>query len=316
MRTTAAPLAATAASSVGPAPVASLPLEPGSYVALVRLPGHEPQRVVFTRHYVGGQPMQVSAQLDAVGTAVPGFVRVEGTGVSAQDTEVPASVGVARRRSFWIMEREVTCAEYLAFLNDPATRAEIAASARPIRFPRDAQSAGTGGFWTRGADGRFALAENWRPEWPVLGVSYEDAEAYAAWRTETSDGLAFGLPTYAQWVTAGEGIADRNYPFGPFFWPRWVSSCFATPEPSPEPVLSYPVDESPFGVFDLSGSATEWCRGWWGSGEEARRLGGGSWAQARVDLFKITGGSGAAPDASTWETGFRLVVRRVSGRDE
>jgi formylglycine-generating enzyme required for sulfatase activity len=68
------------------------------------------------------------------------------------------------------------------------------------------------------------------------------------------------------------------------------------------------VDESPFGVFDLAGSATEWCDATWGGGESARRLAGSSWAQARRDLFKVTGGSGAQRSFASAEIGFRLVV--------
>jgi len=234
------------------------------------------------------------------GTSPEGFVYVEGTGSSAEGSDRPSEGRQPARRGFWIMEREVTAAEYLEYLNAP-------------------DGPETGGAWPRGGDGRFRLPDGVPSgDWPAFHVTFDEAVAYAAWRTRRSRAgggrFVFALPTYEEWVIAGEGSADRSYPFGPYFWPRWVSSCFSRPEPAPEPVLSYPVDESPFGVFDLAGGAAEWLDAWWGGGRSTRRLGGASWAQARVDLFKVTGGTGAAPDAAGPEIGFRLVAR-PAGRE-
>ncbi len=316
LRPTAAPLAVSAACRVGATPLAALPLEAGSYLALVCAPGREPRRVAFA---VGpGAPTAVLAlhlPLHATGTSPPGFTFVEGRGASAVGTDVPLSRVEVARRAFWIMDREVTCAEYLEFLNDPATRATIDAAAAPTRFPRDRDNAAAGGWWPRGADGRFALADDWDPAWPVVGVSYDDAVAYAAWFAGRlgRDDLVIALPTYREWVIAGEGSADRDFAFGNVFWPGWVSSCYARERPEIERVLSYPVDESPMGVLDMSGGAAEWLDDWWGEGHAHRRLGGGSWAQARRDLFKVSGGSGAVPSSASGESGFRLVARPRDG---
>ena len=48
LRPTAAPLLPSDACRVGVTPVRQLPMEPGSYVALVRAAGHRPRRVVFS----------------------------------------------------------------------------------------------------------------------------------------------------------------------------------------------------------------------------------------------------------------------------
>ena len=88
--------------------------------------------------------------------------------------------------------------------------------------------------------------------------------AYADWRTRRAEenGLPwrFALTEWERWQFAGNG--DGFYAFGDRFRPRWMSSCYARPVPSPEPVLSYPIDESVYGVFDMSGSALEWVDGW------------------------------------------------------
>jgi len=208
--------------------------------------------------------------------------------------------------ALWVMEREVTAAEYLAFVNDPEVRARIDAAGEPALFPRDAQNGASGGFWKR-EDGRFVLADDWRPDWPVLGVSWHDARAYAAWRTRTADdGCAYDLPTKRDWLLVGG--APWRYPYGDRFHAHWMNSCYSKPEVSPEPVLSYPFDESPLGVYDMGGSAREWLRGWADEERGVRRIAGGSWAHANPKLFELWG-TGLRPDFVDGTTGFRLVRR-------
>jgi formylglycine-generating enzyme required for sulfatase activity len=316
LRPTAAPMPRTSGSLLGTTPIVAARLEPGSYVALVTLAGYESRRIVFSLGPAAPSAADdVRVRLDAQGTSPRGFVLVQGRGSSAMDTAAPTTDRTIGQHSFWIMDREVTVAEYLIFLNDPSTRAEIDGADAPRIFPRDRGNAAAGGYWTRDADGRYEIDPEWDPDWPIIGVSFHDAEAYARWYAERlgRNDLVIALPTFREWVIAGEGNADRDFVFGDVFWPRWISSCYSQPRPEVERVLSYPIDESPAGVFDLSGGATEWLDDAWGSGEPMKRLGGGSWAQARSDLFKVSGGSGAKPGDAGDESGFRLVARRRGG---
>jgi formylglycine-generating enzyme required for sulfatase activity len=151
-------------------------------------------------------------------------------------------------------------------------------------------------------------------DWPVLGVSWLDAEEYARWRTEEARAqgvpFEFALPTFDEWKVAGHGADGRIYVFGMRFRPKWVKSNYSRPEPDPEPVLRYPVDESIFGAFDMSGSVMEWLDDWYREGEEYRRAAGGSWGQTNPgSAFLVEGGLGVRP-ASVWNmVGFRLVAR-------
>ena len=82
---------------------------------------------------------------------------------------------------------------------------------------------------------------------PALGVNWGDARAFARW-------LGKDLPTEAEWEKAARGTSGFNHPWGNgrAIWkkPRQVDQISA--------VRSFPLDRSPFGVFDLAGNAREW----------------------------------------------------------
>ena len=289
VRASAAAPVAGGESLAGTTPLPPRSLEPGGWLAVLRLPGYEEVRI----HLVVGPGVEAveTVRLLPRGTTPPGFVRV-----------IPRE---SEARPFWIREHEITCGEYLEFLNDPSTP--------PALVPRSRQD---GAHWTRGEDGRFALHPDWRPDWPVIGVSFEDAAAYAAWRTGRERPLGgrgvYALPDMAEWTRAA-GNGDRFYTFGNRFRPGWMKSCFSRPRAFPEPVLRFPVDESPAGVFDMAGGAAEWVDDWYDRPRGLRRLASGCWAWADPATFRIWGGIGWYPSMAGDEAGFRLVLREEEG---
>ena len=76
----------------------------------------------------------------------------------------------------------------------------------------------------------------------------------------------------------------------------------------PVPVMSYPVDESVFGVYDLSGSVFEWLDAWYDKARNLRWLGGGSWGHSDPETFKIEAGTGLRPEQVSGACGMRLVA--------
>jgi formylglycine-generating enzyme required for sulfatase activity len=234
---------------------------------------------------VGGN-QEYHAVLVNDGTTPEGFVRICGRPSTAPP--------------FAMMEREITCREYLEFLN--------AAPGGPELVPG---ATGTVTRWTRD-EGGFRIPPEWRGDWPVIGVSWNAATAYAAWRTtaaaQRGDPWRFALPTLDEYRLAAGDILFE-YPFGRRFRPRWIKSCYARPRAQPEPVLRFPVDESPFGVFDLAGSVREWLDAWFDESRGLRFVAGGSWADAAPGEFRVFAADGAAPGDALSTTGFRLVVR-------
>jgi formylglycine-generating enzyme required for sulfatase activity len=297
VRTTAAPMPVVASALAGTTPMAELALEPGNYVALVSAPGRETLRLALVTQR--SATLRVRVALPPVGAAPEGYICV---------AHAPQQYTV--RLPYWIMEREVTMAEYYEFVNDPDTLAEIDQSPVPIRFPRDGEHPPEG---ERGPDGRFVIPSDWRPDWPVLNISWHDAKAYAAWMTRRARAAGraetYDLPESPEWELAAAVARGCLYPFGDRFRPKWVSSVRARPRADPEPPMSFPIDESCLGVFDLCGSISEWTDSAWRPGTEYRRYAGGNWAIGVPRDFTVFGGNGLFPGGTSGMIGFRLIMR-------
>jgi formylglycine-generating enzyme required for sulfatase activity len=92
---------------------------------------------------------------------------------------------------------------------------------------------------------------------PVTNVSYEDALAFAEWRSQR-DGATYRLPTEEEWeYAARNGDKDNLYPWGN----TWAAGRAATVEAGvgkEQPVGTYPQGANRWGVQDLIGNVWEW----------------------------------------------------------
>ncbi|MHC4449626.1 MAG: protein kinase domain-containing protein [Planctomycetota bacterium] len=262
LRTTATPLMTTPANRVGTTPLQGLELTPGAYRVVLRHPKRPDQLLTF--HLTPGQQLERSSRMPRAGDGPDGFI------------PIPS------REPFWIMEREVTCAEFLTFLHATGHQAH----------------------WKKDAEGRHRIDDDWRLDWPAIAVTYHDAQAYAKWK-----GDGYALPTRAEWTFAANGFNHRTYVFGNVWRPRWAKSCYARPRALPESGMRYPIDESVFGVYDLTGSVAEWVDHWFDEGRGLKWAAGSSWGFADAQLFKVWGGTGASPGSRSDTIGFRLVWR-------
>ncbi|MCA8957620.1 MAG: SUMF1/EgtB/PvdO family nonheme iron enzyme, partial [Planctomycetes bacterium] len=288
LRTTAAPLLLTPECRV---PAHGIEVPEGDYLLVVQCAGHELTRHRF--HFSGLHPTELQITPWPVGTTPPGFVRLGDHDLAAQ-------------------EHEVTAGDYLVFLNDPSTLAEIDASDRPKRFPRNVDNALSGGFWERRGK-NYHLPAGWHPDMPVVGVSWRDASAYAAWYTArrhgSGDGWRYRLPRSDEWMyMLSQHDAGRRFAYGDTFRPLWSKSCNARPWACVERVMQFPIDESPLGIYDLTGGAAEWLETVYNPLVKQRWIGEGSWAQAQSFRFGNT--TGAGEDAVMETFGFRLMAVR------
>ena len=216
---------------------------------------------------------------------------------------VQVRVSDGRHAPYWIAEREVTAAEWLAFLNESAQQRTVdAALAEGVGtlYPRASGRVADSAMWHRSEDGTWLLPDTWSPDWPVLGISYLDAVAYAVWRTARDGRGTYRLPMAWQTVVAGTGDAVQRFSWGSRFDQRFSNSCFSRRVARPEPVLANPRDESVFGVYDTTGGALEWTPDWFDDTRDLRHAVGGSWAQARVDVLAVGGGQGFSEESCSF----------------
>ena len=161
----------------------------------------------------------------------------------------------------------VTFDEYLAFVNDLATRDPALAERR---LPRE-DSGGelyaerdASGHWAPRydllveGDARMFCPPDQVGRVPICAVDWFDAVSYTRWRSERT-GVAVRLPTEAEWEKASRGPDGRFFPWGDVFDPSFCKMRDSRPGPGqPEPIGSFPLDESPYGVRDLAGGMRGW----------------------------------------------------------
>ncbi len=286
-----------------PAELGRTPIEPalppGSYLFLIERDGRTPARL----------PVRLNreARLDRTMTLLPsgsvpdGFVHVPAGPFLREDSAAETTTG-----TYCIARFEVTNTEYLEFLNDPGTQAEVARAEGGIRrVPRTAPR--DGALWPRDPEGRFSLPDGLREDAPVTGVDLDDARAYAAWfdRRRGDAAWTFALPTEPEWEKAMRGTDGRPYPWGNAFDSSLCAVKGSSPG-RPAPVGAFPADESPFGARDMAGNAAEWTVT--GDDRGGYAVKGGSWTSdsnwCRADSRDLD-----LPGEVDDENGIRLVAR-------
>jgi formylglycine-generating enzyme required for sulfatase activity len=95
------------------------------------------------------------------------------------------------------------------------------------------------------------------PDHPVRCVLWQDAQAYAHWLTKVS-GIAWRLPSEAEWEKAARGTDGRIFPWGDE-WDQRKANTSGSGYKYTTPVGSFVGDESPYGVRDMAGNVFEWC---------------------------------------------------------
>lgn len=130
---------------------------------------------------------------------------------------------------------------------------------------------------------RFVPGANWRHpqgpnsniegkgDYPVVQVSYEDAQAYAKWAGKR-------LPTEAEWELAARGgLEQADYAWGNELTPGgkkqanyWDSKQGTFPvmrpdtkvgAPGTQPVKTFPANT--YGLYDMTGNAWQWVADWY-----------------------------------------------------
>jgi len=108
-----------------------------------------------------------------------------------------------------------------------------------------------------------------RADHPVVGVSIDDARAFARWR-----GMA--IPTEEEWEKAARGTDGRPYPWGELFSSERANVRGAGIRDT-TPVGRFPSGKSPYGCVDMVGNVWEWTESAHDASGKFLTLKGGSW---------------------------------------
>jgi len=226
--------------------------------------------------------------------------------------------------SYWIMETEVTNAQYGKFIEADGYTTETYWSADG---------------WTWRSDNAIVEPRYWEDNrfnndlQPVVAISWYETEAYANWLSAET-GLDFRLPTEAQWEKAARGTDGDVFPWGSQWNSSYANYCeknctqdWADQDTDDgyqytAPVGSYPTGASPYGALDMAGNVWEWTADWYAadyyqnsparnpqgpSSREVRVLRGGSWLDL-PSYLRAAFRDRYFPDNRSSGVGFRLLV--------
>jgi len=162
-----------------------------------------------------------------------------------------------------------------------------------------------------------------RGNFPVISVSWEDAQEYCKW-ISSKTGFQFTLPTEAQWEKAARGTDGRRFPWGNQMADKNLANAEKLGKPGRTvPIGSYPLGASPYGLMDMAGNVWEWCCDWydWYKVENAKKIEypmdarslnfrsirGGSWFD-EPRFVTTTNRFGTKPSYRGYTVGFRLCM--------
>ena len=274
---------------LGTTPLVRLPLERGSYLLTLRSLGKRDTRYpVFIprgRRWDSGEapvPLYTDADIGDGLVYVP-----HGPFVYGGDPEANSSLPRSEPwvEGVFLSVLPVTTQGYCDFINALAANDPEEAWRRLPRQESGLKTSG-GQYWARPAPGAPCSVpevdrdgDRWDPQWPISAVSWEDAMAYVAWRSQL-DGVGWSLPGELQWEKAARGADGRNFPWGSGFDPTLCKMRDSrSGRPLPEPVGAFSTDVSPYGVRDLAGGMRDWCGDVDFGGEPSRRpVRAGAWS--------------------------------------
>ena len=163
---------------------------------------------------------------------------------------------------------------------------------------------------------------------PVVGVSWNDAQAFIKWLNAQEGGNKYGLPTEAQWeyscragtttpfntgenITTSQANYDGNYPMPGYSKGQYRKQTL--------PVKSFSPNK--WGLYDMHGNVWEWCGDWYGenyysssptrdpqgpSSGTIRVLRGGGW-DGRAGVLRSAFRGRVDPGLRNYFIGFRIT---------
>jgi formylglycine-generating enzyme required for sulfatase activity len=173
--------------------------------------------------------------------------------------------------------------------------------------------------WWQGLKPPKPMKSTWnKPNRPRTDVDWYEAVAFSRWLAAQLN-QPIRLPTEQEWEKAARGTDGRNYPWGD----EYING-YANVDESGEKgeylaqttaVGLYPMDNSPYGVRDMTGNVWEWCLNKYDQPEQIepdtsggrRVLRGGSWF-LNPEFARAAHRYRDLPDFRGNDRGFRVLL--------
>ena len=231
----------------------------GSYLLVLRAEDRSETRVPINISRLGAVSLNIRLRPES--EIPPGMAYIPG-GRMRLGGDAEAQRGFGRRlvevEDFCLSRLPVTVGDYIEFLDAIARTDPDTARLRAPRLFADGPSL------LPTCNGRFMLpststrALDAQTDWPVFGVSFDDALAFCDWKS-LRDGIHYRLPTETEWEIAARGADGRFFPWGNTWEPTYCNSAHARPgPPCLEPCGNHPTDRSPYGILDMAGGVSDW----------------------------------------------------------
>ena len=214
--------------------------------------------------------------------------------------------------------------------------------ARVLDYTVYAQVKKVDGAWTNQEKDGVPVSRG--AEYPVVGVSWDDAQAFCQWLTEKENdegklprGAKYRLPTDEEWSRAvglateqgatpaeKDGKNNFDFPWGFGFPPKgkvgnyadaawhekfpqetWIES-YTDDYATTSPVGKFPANA--FGLYDMGGSVWQWCEDWYDASHKDRVQRGASWADRERNYLLSSHRNVVAPTHRYIDQGFRCVL--------
>jgi formylglycine-generating enzyme required for sulfatase activity len=163
--------------------------------------------------------------------------------------------------------------------------------------PNEMYTGEDGGNWVQLRDHRSFRQPGFPQEedHPVVGVSWNDAQAYANWLTKLT-GKSYRLPSEAEWEYAARAGTTTRYWWGDAASTQRAN--FNPPEPKVWPPdrrhSTVPVDTfepNPWGLYNVHGNTWEWCEDCWHESYDGAPQDGSAWVDGEGLSRVLRGGS-------------------------
>jgi formylglycine-generating enzyme required for sulfatase activity len=228
-------------------------------------------------------------------------------------------------KPFALSRTEITVAQFRAFVSHSGYRTEA-----EIRGSSEVFDLASGKLINRpGMNWRFDhIGQKAGDDYPVLHVSFKDANAYAEWLSART-GKQYRLPTEAHWEYALRAGSDTVYPWGDKLkalgkgnltggldafptkrtWGNAIKN-YADGFWGLAPVRQY--SSEGFGTFDMLGNVSEWVEDCWHENYRRAPANGDAWVNPGCTQ-RVVRGSAWLSSAEQSRASFRMPMDASAG---